>query len=99
MQIIIAAIWTVLALVMGALYGYAVGLKHGRRASNDIERHHILERNLLRLRRLRDYGDPSFKPEAEDAILDEMESIWNRLNIEDRGRLEVQRSGHQSDER
>lgn len=99
MQLVIGSIWTILALVIGALYGYAVGLKHGRRASSDIERHHILERNLDRLRRLRDHGDPAFNPEEEDAILDEMESIWNRLNAEDRGLLEVQRSYHRSDER
>jgi len=84
-------VWTLAVLLTGGVSGYLVGLNHGHQAGSNIEKHHLLERELHRLRRLRDQGDPSFRPEAEDAVLDEMESIWNRLSAEDRDCLEVER--------
>lgn len=57
-----------------------------------IEEHLQLEADLRRLRQLRDAGDPGFKPEAEDAVLDQMETIWSRMSPEERRLLEVRRA-------
>jgi hypothetical protein len=64
----------------------------------DIETHHHLETELYRLRLLRDLGNPEFKSEAEDAILDKMESVWYRLTPEDRRILEAQREARNAHE-
>lgn len=57
----------------------------------DIEHHHKLEEELRLLRRLRDAKSPEYSEAKENAVLDEMEAIWNRLSPEDRDRLEAER--------
>ena len=58
--------------------------------SDLIEAHHEAEGRLYRLRLLRDTGSPDFRPEDEDAALDEMEALWYRMTEEERRLLEVQ---------
>lgn len=53
--------------------------------------HQLLELELYRLRLLRDLGNPEYRAVDEDAVLDEMESVWNRLTAEDRKLLEAAR--------
>lgn len=53
-----------------------------------IELHMRLEAELRRVRQLRDAGDPGFRPEAEEALLDEMEKVWYLLSPEQRTLLE-----------
>jgi hypothetical protein len=55
-----------------------------------IDEHHRLEAELHWLRLARDLGDPGFRPETEDEVLDEMEAVWHRLAPEDRRMLEAE---------
>lgn len=57
----------------------------------NINRHHRLEAELHALRLLRDLGDPSFKAENENDLLDKMEEVWNQLTAEEREILERER--------
>ncbi len=57
-----------------------------------IDAHHRLEEHLYRLRLLRDLRDPEFRPEFEDAVLDEMDALWCRMGAEDRRVLEGERA-------
>ena len=59
---------------------------------DDVAAHHELETELYRLRLLRDLGAPEFRPEAEDAVLDDMEALWHRLTAEERRILEAERA-------
>ena len=62
---------------------------------DDVAAHHELETELYRLRLLRDLGAPEFRPEAEDAVLDDMEALWYRLTAEERRVLEAERAVRQ----